>query len=267
MPIPKPRKGENKGNYVSRTIGFLVDEGYEQNEAAAIAYQQWDNKGKKKVKKAVIPMDWSIYDITSAVGDALRKLYPSGKDMESWMDVIDIYIDGEVIFGIHKDGETKYYKSNWTFNSNEEVEISNQVEVQREWEEVDKLADATEDTIVKKDIVKQIVYGVVLKPEAEDAQGDIISEEEIEKAAHAFLTNYRKQQSDMGIMHTETTPDVVVVESYIAPSTFTIGKVKVKKGSWIVGSKINKKELWDKVQKGQYAGYSIGGRGKRVESN
>jgi hypothetical protein len=41
MPIPKQRQGEQNDAFVSRCIGELVGE-YEQDQAAAICYQQRD---------------------------------------------------------------------------------------------------------------------------------------------------------------------------------------------------------------------------------
>ena len=45
MPIPKQTSGEHDEAYVSRCIGELVGSGeYEQDQAAAICYQQTDIK-------------------------------------------------------------------------------------------------------------------------------------------------------------------------------------------------------------------------------
>jgi hypothetical protein len=43
MPIPKQKQGEQDDAFVSRCIGELVGE-YEQDQAAAICYQQTDIK-------------------------------------------------------------------------------------------------------------------------------------------------------------------------------------------------------------------------------
>ena len=56
-----------------------------------------------------------------------------------------------------------------------------------------------------------------LIPEVPDAEGDVISEDEIADAAHQFLIDYRKQQAEMGFMHKNTTPKIVILESYLAP--------------------------------------------------
>ena len=50
MPIPVPKKDEEKQKYLSRTIRFLVREGYAQDQAAHIAYKQWRKRKKKGSK-------------------------------------------------------------------------------------------------------------------------------------------------------------------------------------------------------------------------
>lgn len=41
MPVPTPRKDEEKGDFESRCISFLIDEGKEQDQAVAICLQKW----------------------------------------------------------------------------------------------------------------------------------------------------------------------------------------------------------------------------------
>jgi len=46
MPIPTPRKGEDRDHFISRCISFLVREGDPRNQAIAICYSTWrKNKG------------------------------------------------------------------------------------------------------------------------------------------------------------------------------------------------------------------------------
>lgn len=50
MPIPKPRRGEGQDRYLSRCIGSLREEGYGQQQAAAICFRQWrqDHQGSAR---------------------------------------------------------------------------------------------------------------------------------------------------------------------------------------------------------------------------
>lgn len=117
-----------------------------------------------------------------------------------------------------------------------------------------------------QDEARQLVYGVVLEPDSEDTQGDVITADEIEKAAHTFLLDsrivgdsHRKNQADTIIQ-----ADAGVVESFISPVDFQMDGETIRKGSWVVAVKVHDPEMWAAIQKGEYGGFSIGGFGERV---
>jgi cation transport regulator ChaB len=115
-------------------------------------------------------------------------------------------------------------------------------------------------TFIKADNEQQLVTGIVLEPETVDAQGDIISAEVIEKAAHNFLAKSRiigKQHKGKAMAE--------VVESYIAPRDMQIGEQGVKKGSWIMSVKVHDNSLWEEVKAGEITGFSIGALGVREQ--
>lgn len=109
----------------------------------------------------------------------------------------------------------------------------------------------------------RLVTGVVLMPDIEDSQGDVVSEDEIVSAAHAFMSDYRKQMADVGIMHKSTNQKIEIVESSIAPQDLTINNAMVKKGSWLISVKVRDDAVWKKVKDGTFSGFSIGGKGQR----
>lgn len=116
--------------------------------------------------------------------------------------------------------------------------------------------------IVKVEESKRLVYGIVLEPDESDAHGDVVSADEIEKAAHRFLMRSRK----MRLEHKKDAEDVHVVESFVAPKPDLYGPGKPKKaGAWILGTYIgeNAEDTWRAVKRGELSGYSIGGFGKR----
>lgn len=51
MPIPEPKPGEEKNKYLSSCIALLIDEGKEQDVAAAICYDKWEKRNEEKVNK------------------------------------------------------------------------------------------------------------------------------------------------------------------------------------------------------------------------
>lgn len=109
---------------------------------------------------------------------------------------------------------------------------------------------------------KRLAYGIVLKPDVVDAQGDIMTADEIEKAAHEFFINSRI----MDLQHKEDLPSdrAVPVESFIAPDDMTINGYPVAKGSWVMVTHIPDEAIWTQIKKGRIMAYSIRGLGKRT---
>lgn len=115
--------------------------------------------------------------------------------------------------------------------------------------------------VLKADSEKQILVGVALTPGVVDRQGDRITAEVIEAAAHAFM---RKSRS-IGLQHEKRIDDKAgIVESWIAPSELTIGGYKVSQGSWVVSVQIDDHALWKRVRSGDITGLSIGGTAKKT---
>lgn len=121
--------------------------------------------------------------------------------------------------------------------------------------------------IAKVDEEKRVALGVALKASDEtngirpDTQRDILSPEQVEQAAYNFMLNSRL----FDLHHKRTVPNsrAAVVESYLAPVDFKMGRTDVKKGDWIVGVKFADKALWDAVKSGEIRAFSIKGVGKR----
>lgn len=111
---------------------------------------------------------------------------------------------------------------------------------------------------VQDNMQKRLVYGIVLKPETPDFQGDSMGEDDIMFSAHNFMLYYR----NAGEMH-ENFADASLVESYLAPVDFELNGNKVTKGSWIVAFKITSEDLWMKILSGVYTAFSAGGYGVR----
>ena len=107
--------------------------------------------------------------------------------------------------------------------------------------------------LLKLDKAKRIVYGLFLVPDTADHDGDVISQEDIEKVAHGFVSDYRTIDE----MH----KDVIsadIVESAIAweDGIEYYGK-KLKKGTWFGAIKVHDKDVWEKVTGGTYKGFSV----------
>ena len=120
-----------------------------------------------------------------------------------------------------------------------------------------------------KDDHKQLIYGVVYEPDAEDAHGDYATADEIEKAAHGFMRNYRNfQDAGTSLMHEERINNKAeVVESFIAPCDYSIGSERIKKGSWVMATHVVDKNLWKSILDGEIAAYSMEGKAMEKSIN
>lgn len=98
------------------------------------------------------------------------------------------------------------------------------------------------------------VYGLVYAPDVVDAHGDYTDADTLERAAHDFMLNYQK----MDVQHNFEEGAGEVVESFIAPETFTINGEEILKGSWVLVS-IASEEVWEAIKKGEITGYSLYG--------
>ncbi len=131
--------------------------------------------------------------------------------------------------------------------------------------------------IFKRDDEQRLITGPVLIPETFDLQNDIISSDEIMKAAHGYMIKLCFQndpdflvelglskRSERGFMHVEFTRKIAVVESYQAPVDFEMNGRAVTKGTWIMTVKVFDDEVWNLVKAGKINGFSIGGRSRAV---
>lgn len=114
--------------------------------------------------------------------------------------------------------------------------------------------------ILKQDASQQIAYGIVYEPLVKDAHDDYMTAEEIEKAAHIFLKDYRQIDKQ----HDFTSQVGDVIESYIAPADFELGGQLVTKGTWVMAVKVAD-EVWSGIQKGEFTGFSLAGMGEVIE--
>ncbi len=123
-------------------------------------------------------------------------------------------------------------------------------------------------SIFKKELAKQIVYGVILEPWTDvtpegDAHGDRMKKLEIEKSAHGFMEEFQKIKEQHG-KEISAKP----IESFIAPCDYVAPDgVIVKEGSWVMAVKIQDKTVWEKVLKGEITAFSPGGFGERIPIN
>lgn len=111
--------------------------------------------------------------------------------------------------------------------------------------------------ILKTDVDKKMVYGIVYSPEETDSQGDVASEGEIEKAAHGFMKYRRSGKIDK--MHNMEPEQGFTAETWITRENDALFKDDAPEGSWAVGIKIENDETWEEVKKKEITGLSLMG--------
>ncbi len=109
--------------------------------------------------------------------------------------------------------------------------------------------------LLKVQEMEQVVGGVVYEPDVEDAQGDYTTSEEIWKAMVHFMEN----SQSIKLMHKGLSVEARVIESYQAPTAFSIGEQEIKEGTWWLSVKVRNDEIWKAVLSGEITGFSMGG--------
>lgn len=118
--------------------------------------------------------------------------------------------------------------------------------------------------IVKTDSENHYVTGIVYEPMREDSHGDYMEEAEIVKAAYYFAKNGDK----VDLQHSfEPLDGATVVENWIAKADFEIDGEAISKGTWLMTVEVTDADIWDKIEKGEITGFSMGGIGEYSEED
>lgn len=94
-----------------------------------------------------------------------------------------------------------------------------------------------------------------------DSQGDVMTVQDLQKAAHDFMAFYRTG----GEMHQEMGIGTVVDSIVLSKSVQDALGIDLGREGWFVGMKVDKDDVWKRVKSGEYAGFSIGGSGVRKD--
>ena len=126
---------------------------------------------------------------------------------------------------------------------------------------MDEITSNTKVSFIKSED-KRLVTGVVFIPDVPDYQGDVISKEEIESAAHNYMIKSRLSDLQHEVILDNS--QVVPVESFIAPHDIIINGELIPDGSWVMTVKVFDDEIWGLVKSGELNGFSITGVGRRI---
>ena len=118
--------------------------------------------------------------------------------------------------------------------------------------------------VTKMDDDQRIVYGYasVISKDGEpivDRQGDIITAEELEKAASEFMLGMRHGKT----MH-KGDPTTTIIHSFpMTNETKKAYQIESPLEAWLIAVKVHDDETWDAVKKGELKDFSIGGKAQR----
>ena len=119
-------------------------------------------------------------------------------------------------------------------------------------------------TITKMDSENHTVCGVVYEPNVIDTQGEWANADTIAKAADNYMATFRKMSEE----HRKSVKSVPV-RSWITDQEGYQGegklRTKVKKGAWMLCSRIQDSKLWEDISSGKLNAYSMGGRATKVK--
>lgn len=97
-----------------------------------------------------------------------------------------------------------------------------------------------------------ILKGAVCIPEIPDTSGDILTEEDIRKAALLF----NRQVNLIDVQHTLQSIGKLL-ESYISDTEIEFMGNTYPKGTWWISVDVNKPEIQEAIKRGEYTGFSI----------
>lgn len=333
MPLPKPKSGEAKKDFLSRCMsnGETNKDFPDQKQRYAVCNSLWKKGRTKKegtsmaedLEKTFIyryedPTHYTIkgktvldlgYDLpadvvqsTDTVGDTFAVLLFRGYDQveaqlleegttleQASTKALDIVENNKnevtrtkVLQSIQKSFAGRpIYRTVCTFaflSKEEEAELLKgraQAQLKQTVKENvgisgDMFKFENEIVLRKANWDKKLVYGVVYEPDTVDTHGDWATAEEIEKAAHNFMRNVRASgkwtNKDHKAGEEGELSGVEIVESFIAPVAFMYEGTDavVKKGSWVIVSKVLNPDLQKAIESGDTAAYSMEGTGNRV---
>jgi len=117
---------------------------------------------------------------------------------------------------------------------------------------------------VAKDNDEQVATGIVMVPDKVDLQNDFVREDQIRTFAEQFENFEEVGEAGGGIMHA-VFPDgwLDLERNEVLQESETIGGETAPAGAWVQSWKYNNDDLWQLVEDGTFAGYSVGIDGVR----
>jgi hypothetical protein len=110
----------------------------------------------------------------------------------------------------------------------------------------------------RQDGEKRIAYGEVYVPHDVDSHGEFMSADDIERMAHDFIpVLIRRSDAGIDFMHDNRTSLAKAYPVVSFVNNDTVQSPLWAEGAWVLGTKFEDASEWERVKRGELAGYSL----------
>ena len=271
----EPNAGESEEEFIPRCISYMIGEGKEQDQAAAICYSKWENKDQKfqesytdypkqASENAKVALRWAEEngwgDCGTPVGKARANQLAKGEA------ITRDTIARMAAFERHRQNSQKELGDGcgrlmWlAWGGDAGIEWA-----QRKLKQIDRQKMQSFSVVNNEE---RIVVGPAMIPDMpiyrRDETGEyyvFFDKKTIETIALKFYAKGFQQSANE--MHTKPVEGITFFMSWIADESKGIPKMKqfedLPDGTWFLGAKVMNDETWSKVKDGTFKGFSVEG--------
>jgi hypothetical protein len=271
----EPNAGESEEEFIPRCIEYVVGEGKDQDQAAAICYSKWENKDqnfqesysdypKEASENAKVALRWADENGWGECGTPVGK--KRANDLAAGRPLSRDTIAKMAAFERHRQNSQKELGDGcgrlmWlAWGGDAGVEWA-----QRKLEQIDRQKMQSFSVVNSEE---RIVVGPAMIPDMpiyrRDETGEyyvFFDKKTIETIALKFYSKGFQQSANE--MHMKPIEGITFFQSWIADESKGIPKMKqfedLPDGTWFLGAKIMNDETWAKVKDGTFRGFSVEG--------
>jgi hypothetical protein len=271
----EPNAGESESEFIPRCIEYVVGEGKDQDQAAAICYSKWENKDQKfqesysdypkeASENAKVALRWAEENGWGECGTPVGK--KRANDLSAGRPLSRDTIAKMAAFERHRQNSQKELGDGcgrlmWlAWGGDAGIEWA-----QRKLEQIDRQKMQSFSVVNSEE---RIVVGPAMVPDMKiyrrDETGEyyvFFDKKTIETIALKFYSKGFQQSANE--MHMKPIEGVTFFQSWIADESKGIPKMKqfedLPDGTWFLGAKIMNDETWAKVKDGTFRGFSVEG--------
>jgi hypothetical protein len=271
----EPNAGESESEFIPRCIQYVVSEGKDQDQAAAICYSKWENKDqnfqesysdypKEASENAKVALRWAEENGWGECGTPVGKA--RANQLAKGEAITRDTIARMAAFERHRQNSQKELGDGcgrlmWlAWGGDAGVEWA-----QRKLEQIDRQKMQSFSVVNSEE---RIVVGPAMIPDMpiyrKDETGEyyvFFDKKTIETIALKFYAKGFQQSANE--MHTKPIEGITFFMSWIADESKGIPKMKqfenLPDGTWFLGAKVMNDETWSKVKDGTFKGFSVEG--------